>query len=84
MAPIHPFQNESESISFGTLTIENRTDRVTIYGNLDLTRDKPGLANARDLKEIIDLVVRTLEETGDLPDQIAGPKPTKTIKNPFT
>jgi hypothetical protein len=83
MAPIHPYQNESESISFDTLTVENRTDRVSIYGRLDLTRDKEGLANARELKEIIDLVVQALEETSDLPDQIAGPKPTKTLKNPF-
>lgn len=83
MTQIHPYQNEAESISFGTLTIENRVDRVTIYGNLDVTRDKAGLANARQLKEIVDLIVHALEETTDLPDKIGAPKPTKTIKNPF-
>ena len=83
MTQIHPYENEAESISFGTLTIENRNDRVTIYGNLDLTRDKAGLANALQLKEIMDLIVHVLEETSDLPDKIAVPKPTKAIKNPF-
>jgi hypothetical protein len=79
----HPFQNEAESLSFGSFTIENRVDRVTLYGNLDLTRDRAGLANARQLKEIIDLVVHALEEDQGLPDKIAPPKATKTVKNPF-
>ena len=34
MTRLHPYENETESISFGTLTIENRVDRVTVYGNL--------------------------------------------------
>ena len=83
MTRIHPFQNEAESVSFGSFTIENRTDRVTIYGNLDITRDKAGLADARALKEIMELIVQTLEAEGQLPDKIAPPKATKTIKNPF-
>jgi hypothetical protein len=83
MTRIHPFQNETESISFGSLTIENRTDRVTVYGNMDVTRDKAGLANARQLKEIMDSIVRALEEEAQLPDKIAQPKATKTVKNPF-
>ena len=81
---IHPFQNETESISFGSLTIENRADRVTVYGNLDLTRDKTGLANARQLKEIMTLIVHALENEPDLPDQVAPPEAAKPVKNPFT
>jgi hypothetical protein len=78
---IHPFANESESLQIGDLTIENRTDRVSIYGSIDLTLDKPGLDLARRLKAILDL---TLAELGkaDLPDQIAVKKP-ETVKNPF-
>ena len=33
-----PAYNESESLGIGDLTIENRTDRISIYGNIDLTR----------------------------------------------
>jgi hypothetical protein len=32
------------------LTIENGTDRISIYGSIDLTRDKRGLAHAQALK----------------------------------
>jgi hypothetical protein len=83
MSSIHPFQNESESLTIDSLTIENRTDRVTIYGNIDVTRDKAALASARQLREILDDVVRTLEAEPNLPDQVAPPKATKTVKNPF-
>ena len=80
---IHPFRNEEESLSFGNFTIENRTDRVTIYGTMDITRDKKGLANGRQLRDVLVRIVEALEAEADLPDQVAPPKPPKTIKNPF-
>jgi hypothetical protein len=83
MSAIHPFANESETITFLSLTIENRMDRVTIYGNMDLTRDKAGLVAARQLRQILDDVVRALEADADLPDQVAPAKATKSVKNPF-
>jgi hypothetical protein len=83
MPRIHPFQNEEEAVSFGSLSIENRVDRVTVYGNLDLTRDKAGLAYARALKEIMDDIVRALEGDAQLPDKAAPPKATVRVKNPF-
>jgi hypothetical protein len=52
---------------------------VSIYGRLE----KLGLANACQLKEIVDVVVQALEQTSNLPDQIVGPKPTKAVKNQF-
>src|SRR4051794_4282295 len=42
----------------GGLTVESRTDRVSVYGGLDLTRDKRGLAHARELEALPDRVVR--------------------------
>jgi hypothetical protein len=78
---LHPFANESESIQLGDLTIENRTDRVSIYGSIDLTRDKPGLDHARRLKVILDLTLAEMEKV-DLPDSIAVIEP-ETVKNPF-
>ena len=33
---ISPFTNESESLGIADLTIENRTDRISIYGSIDL------------------------------------------------
>jgi len=78
---INPFHNESDALQVGELTIENRLDRVSFYGSLDITRDKNGLANARQLKDIIDLIIVEMEAS-DLPDQIAL-VPSDTVKNPF-
>lgn len=78
---IDPFKNESDSLQIGDLTIENRMDRVSFYGSLDITRDKKGLGDAQLLKGIIDLIVATLEAS-NLPDQITL-APTDTVKNPF-
>lgn len=79
---INPFQNESETLQIGQLTIENRLDRVSFYGSLDITRDKEGLANARQLMGILGLVVAKLESE-DLPDQVTV-EPTDSVKNPFS
>ena len=46
MTKLTPFADDAASMSIGGLTIENGTDRVVIYGSLDLTRDKQGLAHA--------------------------------------
>jgi hypothetical protein len=75
------FQNESEVLQLGKLTIENRTDRVTIYGSLEVTRDKAGLEAATELKTVIDSIVAFLGRE-DLPDKIAFATP-KEKKNPF-
>jgi len=78
---ISPFQNESETIQICDLTIENRVDRISIYGGIDITRDKEGLENLRQLKAILDLTAVEMERT-ELPDKIAVAEP-ETVKNPF-
>ena len=80
-AEIRPFANESESVQLGGLTIENRTDRVSIYGSLDLTLDKVRLDSARRLKAILEQTVAELEKA-DLPERIAIKGPD-TVQNPF-
>lgn len=76
-----PFANESDCLQIGGITIENRVDRVSIFGNIDITRDKEGLAAARELKTILDLALTELE-SAELPDKVTL-KPAKTVKNPF-
>ena len=78
---IRPFKNEEECLQIGGLTIENRLDRVSIFGSIDITRDKEGLAVARELKGILELTLAELENA-DLPDKVAL-KPAETVKNPF-
>jgi hypothetical protein len=76
-----PFANESDVTSIGGLEIENRTDRISIGGALDITRDKAGLKHAQALKQFVNDVIAVLE-SADLPDAIAI-KATGKKKNPF-
>jgi hypothetical protein len=83
MATLKPFADDSASVEIGGLTIENGTDKIAIYGNTDLTRDKAGLQQVRALKTLIDRIVSTLEADKDLPDQIAPPGTPDEVANPF-
>jgi hypothetical protein len=80
---MQPFANDADSIEIAGLTIENGTDRIAVYGNLDLTRDKPGLEGALTLKSLLDAVVHALEAEKALPEKIEPPKPADEVKNPF-
>ena len=40
---MRPYQNEADAVEISDLKVENRLDRITIYGRIDLTRDKAGL-----------------------------------------
>jgi len=68
--PFLAFQNESESFDVGGLTIENRFDRISIYGSVDITKDKLGLQHALILKRLIDAAINELKRDKNLPDRI--------------
>jgi hypothetical protein len=76
-----PFKNESDCLQIGELTIENRVDRISIFGSIDLTLDKEGLAVALELKSIIDSALAEMEKT-DLPAKVAI-APVEMVDNPF-
>jgi hypothetical protein len=78
---IKPFRNEKESLSIGELTIENRLDRIDLYGSLAITKDKAGLQLANELKAQIDAVVEALQKES-LPDHVAV-MPAERVDNPF-
>lgn len=82
MSSIKPYQNEEESLAIGELTIENRMDRVSVYGSIELTKDKTGLQQAKALKDVLDAVVAALDREKALPDRVQV-KPTDKVKNPF-
>jgi hypothetical protein len=82
MPDINPFANEADSIEIGDLTIENRLDQVSLYGELQLTKDKRGLKHARALKSVLEAVVQALEADKNLPDEISF-KPADEVDNPF-
>ncbi|MBC9176185.1 hypothetical protein IBL25_04425 [Roseomonas ludipueritiae] len=66
------------------ITIENRLDRVSLYGSPDLTRDRQGLEDARRLRALLEAVVQVLEGEGDrLPDKDQGKPNVPQVSNPF-
>jgi hypothetical protein len=82
MSTFKPYQNEADSIAIEDLTIENRLDKISVYGSIDLTKDKAGLQQAKQLKELIDATVAALEAEKNLPDHIVV-KPAEKVDNPF-
>lgn len=76
-----PYANESDVLNIGQLTIENRVDRITLSGDVDLTADRRGLADARALLLLLGDVVASLEAR-ELPDKLPEP-PAETVANPF-
>ena len=82
MSDFKPYANESDALTLGNLAIENRVDRVTLQGDIELTRDRKGLALAKELKAVIDAVVKVLEVDKALPQAVETIKPV-SVKNPF-
>jgi hypothetical protein len=81
MTRLKPFANESDALTIGELTIENRLDRLELYGSVAITRDQAGLKLALALKELLDATVTTLK-SGPLPNHIVIVPPDVT-DNPF-
>ncbi|MBB5017232.1 hypothetical protein HNQ59_000494 [Chitinivorax tropicus] len=81
MTEMVPFANESDCLQLDELTIENREDRLELYGSLQITRDKVGLDLARQLQQLLNATVAQLESE-DLPDQLPPPA-VDEVDNPF-
>jgi len=76
-----PYANEADVLEVGNLMLENRVDRITISGDVDLTADQRGLAAARRLHEALGAIVAALEAR-ELPERLPAPD-VKTVDNPF-
>jgi hypothetical protein len=76
-----PFADESTCITVEDLTLENRLDRVSIYGSVDITLDKEGLVKAQALMALLQPVLDHLQNA-KLPDKVVLVEPT-IVKNQF-
>ena len=76
-----PFEQGDQSSAIYDLTLENQADCVSLYGNLQITKDQAGLKAAKALQSFINEVVMVLEAQS-LPEQIER-KPEQEIENPF-
>jgi hypothetical protein len=76
-----PFADESSTFAIGKLNVENRLDRVSLFGDLDLTLDQRGLEQAKTLQLLINRVVEELESK-TLPEVLPA-APVVKVSNPF-
>lgn len=86
-----PFANDTDALNIAgdAINIVNGTTRVTLSGDLTITRDKAGLANALALYKALGAIVETLQGDASLPaklpdesDELAD-KPAGKADNPF-
>lgn len=81
-----PYENEGDALQVSDLNVENRLDRIAVFGSVDLTRDKAGLRLAAALKAVLDAVVLKLqdeERNNSLPETIPAPRTAKFVRNPL-
>jgi hypothetical protein len=85
MTTFTPFADDTASATIGGLTAENGRDRIALYGQGEITRDKAGLAQARALLALLGDVVKVLADDTSLPQHAPPAKavPTKAVRNPF-
>ena len=77
-----PYANEADVLRIGGLEIENRIDRVSVTGDVVITKDKAGLALAKELQSLVGDIVKALEADKQLSVTVEL-KATETVKNPF-
>lgn len=58
---IDPFANDHQSMQIGELVIENQTDKIIIYGDIDLTLDATGYEQAQQLHELTSKILQAFE-----------------------
>ena len=84
LVPFAPFANESDALTLGELNVENHTDHIALFGNLEIRRDVEGLRQAQALKAVLDAVVASLAGA-----ELVTPTPAtdsttaRQVQNPF-
>jgi len=66
-----PYKNAVDSLQIGNLTVENRLDRISLSGCLDITLDQEGLNAARALMDVLSLAMHELTHA-ELPETLVA------------
>lgn len=80
--PLAPFANETDTCNIGNLVIENRIDRVSIYGRLEIGGNLAGQASVTAFKRLVDGIVAVLQADKNLPKMVTIEE-AKEVPNPF-
>ncbi|SAK80817.1 hypothetical protein AWB74_00490 [Caballeronia arvi] len=82
-----PFANDTDvmNIAGDAINIENGVKRLSVSGDLTITRDKAGLANALALHKALGAIVDALQNDASLPAKLPDEPsaPSGTADNPF-
>lgn len=78
------FDNDSEVLQIGALTIENQTDCVLISGDVQIAKDRLGKQQAYALLDFAKQLCSRFDDLGELPaKQELTIKPSTQVANPF-
>ena len=81
---IDPFANNHQSMQVGNLVIENQTDKVTIYGDIDITHDEAGRAAIEELHQLTSAILAALETQNlEASSNDNNDRSDTTVPNPF-
>lgn len=85
---IEPFANNHQSMQIGDLVIENQTDKITIYGDIDLQLNSVGYEQAQQLHALSGQILQAFADHPDYSKNDAVSKDNndekdETIDNPF-
>lgn len=85
---IDPFANNHQSMQIGDLVIENQTDKVIIYGDIDIHLNETGHEQARRLHAITSKLLDAFDNKNISSNNQAESKQIndakdKDIDNPF-
>lgn len=64
------YEHETDSFLIDGFTVENKLDRIFLYGSLEITKDTAGLEYALKLKRVIDAEIDALKRDKQLPGHI--------------
>ncbi|WP_296403405.1 hypothetical protein [Psychrobacter sp.] len=89
-----PYDNDHQSLQIGDLTFENQTDKIIVYGDIEISKNQQGLDKALKLKKLFDLMVVKLEEAKQADEFIETTskqgllreqnQSSKEVENPFS
>lgn len=81
---MEPFANDSDALIIaGDFNVENGTDKISMFGSIDITRDKRGLVIARQLKDVLDRITEVLESDPSLTDRVVQAGEVVEKDNPW-
>lgn len=85
---IDPFANNSQSMQIGELIIENQTDKIIVYGDIDLYLNAQGYQQAQQLHELTGKILQAFADSekdsnNKLVSKEKNDREDKSIDNPF-